>query len=322
MKKNLLVIFFQLICFASFGQNPRWVEFGTHIPAVTNLDVRWNTPTNFGVGSNVPTNAWHSTLGIYQLSARRFSAENISNLTAILLLSEADKAAQTSEEIIYKKEERLLTISFAKGSIEYEIPAPHYSPTNLAQGVPAKEQIPGLIANFFKAVGIPLSEIMADTNGAPAFNLSAPFTWFFVGNETITNVPFRTAVLKRAVEGANVCGESGHCRLEFGQHGAIIQIQLSWPSLKRIKNGRVLTPFAIMQTFRQGKAIQGFIPSNFAEIDWFHVKSVTINQAWPSYFAGTTSMMYPFLALWANVETDHGSTDIEIDCPIIDENEL
>ena len=322
MKKVLLFISLQAICFVAFCQNPRWSEFGTRIPAVTNLDVRWNTPTNFGIGSNVPTNAWHSSMGIYKVTARHFSAERISNLMEMFSFTDRDKAEQTSDEIAFKQNQRLLTISFSAGSIEYEMPERRYGPTNLAKNVPGFEQLPGLVTNFLKNVSISLTEIMTGTNGAPAFNFSEPYAWFYVGDETITNVPFRAVVLSRAVEGAQVIGTSGHCRLEFGEQAAIIKIRLSWPSLELVKSVQTLTPSAVMKMFRQGKAMQGFLPSGFADIDWFKVKSVTINQAWPCYFSGTKSTMYPFLALWANVETDHGSADIEIDCPIIEESGL
>jgi hypothetical protein len=322
MKEVILFIALQTICFGAFCQNPRWIEFGTRIPAVTNLDVLWNTPTNFGVGSNVPTNAWHSNLGIYRLLPRHFSTQSISNLMAMFSFTGRDKTTQGSEEMAFKKDRKLLTISFSSGSIEYEMPERRYGPTNLAKDVPSEERLPELVTNFLNIVGISPSEIMLNSHGVPAFNFSEPYSWFYIGGETITNVPFRSVVMSRAVEGAQVIGLPGHCRLEFGEHGAIIQIQLSWPSLELVKNVRTLGPSAIMRSFQQGKALQGFLPSGFGDIDWFKVKSVTINQAWPCYFAGTTRVMYPFLALWARVETDHGNADIEIDCPILDESGL
>jgi hypothetical protein len=322
MKKVFIFLSLQTICFIAFCQNPRWAEFGTRIPAVTNLDVRWNTPTAPGIGSNVPTNAWHPTLGIYQLRGQSFSPQIISNLMAIGSFTDKDKVEQTADEMAFRKAGRTLTFTFSTGSVDYETPEKHYSPTNLALAVPSPEDIPGLVTNFLPTVGISPAELLTDTNGAPAFNLSAPYTWFYVGDQTVTNVPFRSVVLTRGIEGGQVIGGAGHCRIEYGEHGQIIQIQMSWPSLERLNSVPTLGPTAIVQAFRQGKAIQGFLPTGFADIDWFKVKSVTVNQAWPCYFAGGTRRLYPFLALWANVVTDHGSATIELDCPAVDERKL
>ncbi|HWY31927.1 MAG TPA: hypothetical protein VNX46_14300, partial [Candidatus Acidoferrum sp.] len=111
-------------------------------------------------------------------------------------------------------------------------------------------------------------------------------------------------------------------RVEYGEHGRIIQIHLSWPALELVKTVPTLSPAAIIQMFQQGKAVQGFVPTGFGDIDWFRVKSITIKQAWPCYFSGTTQMLYPFLAMWATVEADNGNADIELDSPIVDESKL
>ena len=322
MKKVILFIVLQTICVGAFCQNPRWTQFGTRIPAVTNLYVCWNTPTHYGVGSNVPTNMWHSTFGIYQLEGQRFPSQTISNVMMMGSFSDADKIEQTDDEIAFKKDGRSLNVSFSTASIDYETPERRYSPTNLSQDVPNVEEIPGLVTNFLKTVGINPTELLPGTNGAPAFDFSEPYTWFYVGSQTITNIPFRAVVLRRGVEGAQVIGASGHCRIEYGEHGKIVQIQMSWPSLERLKTVPTLGIPAIMQAFRQGKVIQGFLPTGLEDIDWFKVKSVTVNQAWPCYFAGTTRTLFPFLAMWATVETDHGSADIELDCPIVDESDF
>ncbi len=231
-----------------------------------------------------------------------------------------DRIKQDDDKIIFKSGGRVLTITYSSGSIQYDSPEHTYGPTNLAQGVPQMKDMPQLITNFLSAVGIGVAEISKGTNGTPAFNLWEPYTWFFVDGKTITNIDARAAVLNRAVEGAKVIGLAGICRLQFGEHGLISKIELVWPTLEHSKTTQTLKPDAIMQAFRQGKAIQGFLPTDVSEIDWHKVKSVTIKQAWPSYFAGTTKWLYPFLTLWATVETDHGGVDIELDCPIIDES--
>jgi hypothetical protein len=320
MEKVILFISLQLFCLTGFCQNPRWTEFGTRIPALPDLEVRWNTPTNSGVGSNLPTNSWPASMGIYRLTPRHFSPEIISNLMVKCSLVTTNKVKQSEDTLVFKNGARVLTITYSSGSIKYDSPERNFGPTNLAQGVPQIRDMPRLITNFLSGVGIMVPEIAKDTNGAPAFNLWQPYTWFFVDGKTITNIEAQAAVISRAVEGAKVIGQAGICRLQFGEGGLVSKIELSWPALELSKTFPTLKPDAVMQAFHQGKVVQGFLPTDFSDIDWRKVKSVTIKQAWPSYFAGTTKWLYPFLTLWATVETDHGSVDIELDCPIIDES--
>ena len=219
---------------------------------------------------------------------------------------------------------RTLAISFSTGNIRYDTPEPHYSPTNLAQGVPQMSEMPKLTKNFLQKIGIKPSEVMRNTNGAPRFNFWEPFTEYYPkdypkGKPAITNIEFRAVNFSRSVDGAEVAGDAGHCGIEFGEHGKISQIHLSWPDLKRYKSAPTLKPQAIMQLLREGKAHQGATLDSVGDIDWMSVKSVTIKQAWPCYFAGDSNLLYPFLVLWTTVDTNHRNVAVGIDCPIIDE---
>ena len=83
----------------------------------------------------------------------------------------------------------------------------------------------------------------------------------------------------------------------------------------------------MVKSIREGKAIQGMIPDNVGGIDWGTVKSVTIKEAKPLYYAGEdrfspSDWLRPYAALWTTVDTGHGNIDVEIDCPIIDETKL
>jgi hypothetical protein len=59
-------------------------------------------------------------------------------------------------------------------------------------------------------------------------------------------------------------------------------------------------------------------------IDWKTVKGITITSVKLCYYGGNTDnpsdWLMPFVALWATVDSGHGTIDVEIDCPIIDES--
>jgi hypothetical protein len=323
MKRFLLSILIATACATAYAGNPRWKEVGTPIPAHANLDVRWETPTNEGAGFNVPTNAWPAKMWVYRLSRQDFSFNVISNLMALCSFTKTDKIKQDANEIVFKNFDgtRALAISFAKGTIRYDTPEPHYGPTNLAVGVPLMSEMPRLTKQFLQAVGIPLSEIQK-TNGAPSFDFWQPFSEYYGKGGPITNIEYRAVFFRRSVDGAQVIGNAGGCSLRFGEHGRISQIHLTWPNLQPDKSSPTLAPQTIMQLLRRGKARQGLLPMGADDIDWPTVKSVTIKQAWPCYYAGNSAVLYPYLTLWTTVETPKGYVDVGIDTPIIDETGL
>jgi hypothetical protein len=324
MRIIIFVILFQTACLAGFSENPLWKNADeTPIPARADLDVRWETPRNY-ISSNVPTNKWPSKMWIYELTPREFSPKVISNLMLMCSFTEKDKMRQDTNEVIFKSPDglRTLSISFASGGISYNIPEPHYGPTNLAEDVPKMAEMPELTKGFLRKIGIKLSEIEKNTNAAPHFNFWEPFTEYFVKPTPITNVEFRAVVFRRSVDEAEVIGNAGYCELHFGEHGKVSKIDFSWPDLKRYKSAPTLKPQAIIQLLREGKAHQGSTFDNVGNIDWASVKSVTIKQAWPCYFAGNSNFLYPFLALWTTVDTGQRIIEMGIDCPIIDESKL
>jgi len=323
MTKTALVILFQIICTAGFSENPRWKEFGTPIPAHANLDVRWETSDKF-VGSNVPTNEWPSKMWIYHLTPRTFSPKVISNLMTLCSFTEKNRVRHGPDGVTFKSPDglRTLSISFSSGSINYDAPEPGYVlKPNVFVGVPKTEEMPKLTKNFLKLIGVKLSEIQKNTNGAPYFYFSSRGYEYFSNHTLTTNTWARAVVFRRSVNGAEVIGNAGYCELQFGEQGKILKIDFSWPTLKRYKSSPTLTPQTVLQLLQHGKAHQGLVPMGFGDIDWQTVKNVTIKQAWPCYFAGNSDLLYPFLDLWTTVEASQGNVDIEIDCPIIDETE-
>jgi hypothetical protein len=310
MKKILCLI--QLLSVtAGFSENPRWkYEGDSPIPARADLDVRWD------VQSYIPPNEWPTKLWVYQLAPRRFSPREISNLMRMCSFTEKDRVQQDTNGVTFKSPDgsRTLVISFSSGTIRYDAPEPQIRVSSVFKNVPETKEIPKLTKDFLKQIGIRLSEIQKNTNGVLYFPSSNLGRVYLTNHTFITNIWAREVSFRRSVDGVEVIGDAGYCGLQFGEHGKISKIELSWPDLKRYKSAPTLKLEAITQLIRQGKARQGATLDN-GYIDWLGVKSIAIKQAWPCYFAGDSNFLYPFLALWTTV-------NVGIDCPIIDEAKL
>lgn len=321
MKKIVFLLVTQLFCSATvFSENPRWNYAGdTPIPARADLDVRWD------VQLHIPTNKWPDKLWIYQLAPRRFSPREISNLMRMCSFTEKDKVQQDTNGVTFKSPDglRTLAIFFPSGTIHYDTTEPSWvRKPNLFKDVPKTKEVPKLTKNFLKKIGIKLSEIQKNTNGAPYFYFSDRGYVYLTNHTFITNTWARVVVFRRSVDGADVTGDPGYCELYFGERGRISKIDLSWPELKRYKCAPTLKPETITDLIRQGKARQEPVMDNVPHIDWSNIKSVTIKQAAPCYFAGDTRWLYPFLWLYTTVDTGQGNFKVGIDCPIIDEAKL
>jgi hypothetical protein len=79
---------------------------------------------------------------------------------------------------------------------------------------------------------------------------------------------------------------------------------------------------AMMTFLRQGKGRLGLVSDDVGDINWSGVKSVTIQKVWPSYYAGSSDWLYPYMAFWTTVDTGRGNVEVEVDCPVIDEAKL
>jgi hypothetical protein len=312
MKKLILFLIFQSFCWTTgFSENPRWKVFGTPIPPRVDLNVRWDAPTN-----EFPPRVW-----VCRLLPNKFSPQVISNLMDLCLFTEKDKKEQSTKGVTFQNPDgsRKLSVSFPSGAILYQTPDPDYGPTNLAAGVPTMNQMPELATNVFQKIGINLSDLTG-YSGTSKFHVGGPETLFFVNDTTITNIAYRTVHFRRSVDEMPVSGGDGG-GIDFGEHGKIRRISISWRNLERIKSCPTYSAETVVRSLREGKALQGLVPSNFGGIDWPTVKSVTVKKASPCYCSGNSDLLYPFLALSATVDTGRGKVDVEIDCPIIDETE-
>jgi hypothetical protein len=293
-----------------FSQNPRWKMLGeTRIPARADLDVRWDAPTKA-----IPSKVW-----IYHLLPNDFSSTVISNVMALCSLSANEEIARNANGMAFQNSDgsQKLAISYSSGSIEYETAEPHFGPTNLAKEVPPMSRLPELTTNLLKQINIPLSAVTGYFE-TDKFNLWEPLTMYFTSNSVITNITFRGVNFRRAVDGIPVVACDGG-RIRFAEHSQVSKLSITWHNLTPDKSFSSLKPKAIVQLLRQGKAIQEPVPMNVGEIDWPHVKSVTIKKAEPLYFAGETDRLYPFVLLQTVVDTGNGMVEVGIDCPIIDE---
>lgn len=320
MKKVILLLLFEAFCSAGFSENLRWKEFGSPIPARADLDVRWNASTN-----KLPSNVW-----VYHLLPRKLSPEIISNLMAACSFTEKDKT-DNGDLLIFNSPDgsRHLRVTFSLGIIDYEL-VTHRSLTNLIKDVPSKRQALKSTKKLLPKLGINLTDLEKDENGTnPQMVCYDGGVTYFINRKPVQNIEFCAVRFGRAVDGIKFvgAGTGGDGRIEFGNHGKISRILLTWRNMERAKCYPIITANEMIKSIHEGKAVQGDIPGNVESIDWNSVKSVTIKKIVPCYFAAggrfaPSDLLYPFAALDTTVDTGHGSIDVEIDCPIIDETKL
>ena len=298
-----------MLCAAGFAESPPLERMGTPFHRA-DLDVRWNVPSNA-----LPSEVW-----VYRPVATKFSPAVISNLMVACSFSDKEKVQDNADGLAFKNSDgsRTLSISFANGRIDY-VAATDYGPTNLTKGVPPMEQMPELTTNFLEKIGVDLSDIDKDEKGAPALNFSEPLTLYFINPTTITNIEWRAARFRRAVDGASFIGSN--CEIDFGEYGKVSKISFPWQGMERYKKCRTADATKIISWIRNGKAVQGRLPMDGSGINWKTVKSLTVERAKLCY-QSTQSFIYPIVALWTTVDTGNGNVVVEIDCPIFDEREL
>jgi hypothetical protein len=318
VKKTILLLLFQAWCAAGFSQNLRFTDpFATHIPARADLDVHWNAPTN-----KVPATIW-----IYHLLPRPLSPQSLSNLMAACSLTAKDETSH-GNELNFKSPDgiRALHVLPTWGIIEYQTTYPR-SWTNLVKDVPSPSKTVKLAKKFLPELGIDVGDLETKTNSSqPDFTVFDMGVTYFVNGKDIHSTEARAVRFRRAVDGISFTSIStgGDGEIDFGDHGKISKISITWRNMERQKSYPTFTPEMMVKSIREGKAIQGMIPDNLGGIDWPTVKSVTITKAEPCYYAGgdpfsPSDWLQPYAALWTTVDTGHGNIDVEIDCPIIDE---
>ena len=317
MKKGIFFVVLQMICITGFAENPRFKEFGIHIPAHADLDVRWDAPTN-----TLPPEIW-----VYQLLPRNLSPQIMSNLMTACSFTDKDKAAHGNALAFDSPDgSRHLRLNPALGIIDYQT-THHRSPTNLVRDVPTEKAARQFMKKLLPNLGIDLSELRKEENSTkPEMIVYDGGVTYFVDGKTVTNTELRGVRFGRAIDGISFigAGTGGDGDIEFGDHGRISKISLTWRNWRRDRLCPTVTAETMVKSIREGKAVQGFVRESFGDIDWPTVKTVTIKKAFPRYFAGggrlvPADRLYPFAALWTTVDTGHGKIDVEIDCPIIDE---
>jgi hypothetical protein len=316
MKFAITCFLLQALCAVGSSENLRFKQFGTPIPARDDLDVRWNAHSN----------AFPHELWLYRLLPMQFSPNTISELMGIGSFSAKERTDHGTNEMLFRTPDnsRRLVITFSTGVIDYEATT-HYTPTNLAKDVPDRSEVMALTKQLLPNLGIKLSDLDKNNTGEPELRFIEPKTMYYVDHVFITNTEWRGICFRRAVDGVAFLsvGTGGDGEVRFGERGKIIKLYLSWRNLERHKSYPTLARETIIQSIRQGHAMQGYLPGNSPGIDWTSAKSVTIKEAWPRYYAGNplgaSDWLYPFAALSTTVDTGHRNVDVEIDCPIIEE---
>lgn len=300
-----------LLCHtAGFAKNPPWMANNEKIPAYTNLDIRWQNPPKF------PRKVW-----LYDLLPNTFSPGTISNVVVLCSFTEKDKVEDDQNGIVFqhKNGSRSLSVSFASGEIQYETPERRYGPTNLAVDVPTLNQLPSIATNLLNKFEISASDITGYFETNKITYLAPAMTLFYVGNDTITNIPYRTILFKRVVDGMPIAHRN--YRFDVGEHGMLSRISIAWPKLRRVKSYRTVSPGEVINFIRTGDAVRGPVPTNIGGIDWQSIKSLSIKKAIPSYQMDG-DRLYPFLYLDAIVDMGGETVEIGMGCPLVDETKM
>jgi hypothetical protein len=298
MKKIFFFALLQTLWATGFSKSLSLQKLGDSFQR-TNLEVRWN----------ISTNALPSTVWIYHLSPKIFPQEAISNLIALGRFTAQQIKKSNADEVVYKNADKHPTkqLAVSHGSIEY-LHSIKYGPTNLTEDVPEMGRLLQLTTNLLSDLDINISDIEKKTNGAPNFHFAEFTTLYYLSDKTITNVEFRIVRFSRAIDGATFIsgGAGGDGEFDFGAHGDLVGIDLSWRDMERYKSCPTTTPETIVKWIREGKAVQGGIPMNSEAIDWPTVKSLTINKADLCYYAGErfapSQWLMPLLSLWTTVD--------------------
>lgn len=275
---------------------------------------------------NVPTNSISTMVWVYRLLPKKFPPEAISNLVASCGFTAKNEAVSNNNEVFYASPgthpSKQLGISSSHGIIFYEA-VTDYGPTNLASDVPQMHQMLNLTTNFLSELGIDTSEIPKNSTGSANFRFWEPFKEYFLKDKIITNIEFRAVDFRRSVDGGNVlgAGTAGNGQIFFGEHGKPVKIDIAWPNMERFKSYPTVTPDIIVKWIGEGKAVHGGILMNLPDIDWSTIKSLTLNKAQISYYAGDrvspSEWLIPLVSLWGTVDTGQFKTDLEVDCPVI-----
>jgi hypothetical protein len=310
MKKIILFLLIQIVCStAGFTQSSPWKANNEVIPPRPDLNIIWQNSATF------PREVW-----IYQLLPNKFSSQIISNVMALCAFTEMNKIDEDTNQIRFQSADhsRTLSVSYSSGEIEYRTAEIHYSPTNLAVGVPSVKELPDVTKNVLSKLHIKFSDITGWL-GTNKVDFSEPLTTFYVGGAIITNVPYRTVYFRRSVDGMPVAYD--FYRFNVGEDGRITKISIAWPNLQRVKSYRTVSRKDVVDFIRRGDATRGPVPTSIGSLDWLNIKSLTITDAIPSYLV-SGNHLYPFLYLGALVDTGDVKVKIGMACPLIDETNL
>jgi hypothetical protein len=316
--KRFIVLLFVMLVATGFSQSLSLQSLGEPFRCSTSI-IHWNVPTN-----SLPSKVW-----VYHLLPKIFPPEAISNLVATCGFTAADESISNKDEVFYQNAashpSKQLGISLSHGIIFYE-EATDYGLTNLAVDVPQISQLLNLTTNFLSGLGIDTSEIPQNSTGSPEFRFWEPFKEYFLKDGIVTNIEFRAVDFKRSVDGGNIlgAGTAGNGEIFFGEHGKPVKIDIAWPNMERFKSYPTVTPDTIIKWIAEGKAVHGGILMNLPDIDWSTIKSLTIHKAEINYYAGDrlspSEWLMPLVSLWTTVDTGQFKTDLEVDCPIIDDS--
>jgi len=211
-----------------------------------------------------------------------------------------------------------------QGALEYDSQRlTPYGPTHLAEGVPPESQLFQLTTNFLPRLGINVSELSGkDRSTEPRFHFFASQVMYFVNHSFITNVESRGVRFRRLVDGMEFNGDGGNCEIDFGEHGKVVKLSLSWRELEHYRRYAAAPLATVTKWIRDGRGVVFKLSDGI--LDWPAVKRVTVTEVTPVWLgeqqAESQEFVHPLVRLTANIDTGEAKIAAIIWCPIIDES--
>lgn len=289
----------------------------------TNISVFWKASTR-----NMPKTLW-----TYQAVPSDVSSTVISNLVALGGFTDKDRKETPNNPrlISYANatRKRWLLINPAWAFIDYgDSDASDFHITN---GVPDRQQAFKMASDWLSKLGIDDRQMFPNPNSAGVKFYGGPDTvWLYPregGPAYATNVHAYAVIFYRALDGVEFSGgcARGGGEIDFGHHGGISKILVSWRNYQRDKLYRTTARKKLLAEIREGKAV--WYSTNVDWIDWPSVQKITITKLKAYYYSEAygesdkhQNAAFPFAEMEAVAYTGKTNIDFNFDCQVIAKN--
>lgn len=302
------------VCFALAvevcGMDPHLRRVG--VPFRFEMDrIEWQAPLG-----HLP-----ETLPVYRIVDREFPAEVISNLMEITSFTTKERTVNDKQVMIFRNKERTRYLSVMRklGAIHYDDRAAVSPPGQPVRGVPSEEEVLERGLEIVELLGVNPSELArkADSDGMEVSRGTgrggsiAPS-----GERSPTEVFQRSAIFRRRYgEIPSLGGGGGWIRIEFGNHGELSRLQMSWRPIALAGEYPVATKDQFLRWIDQGQCV--FV-GNVAEGERLTIRGVKAYYLERPYDdEEAEDWIRPVACLGGTVESRGSQVPIRITCPLV-----